>query len=66
MGSPRILLCDEPTGNIDSAMTAAILDLFADLNDNGLTIVTITHDHDVAERATRQVRIIDGRLQEAA
>ena len=66
MGSPRILLCDEPTGNIDSAMTAAILDLFADLNDNGLTIVTITHDHDVAARANRQVHIIDGRLQEAA
>jgi macrolide transport system ATP-binding/permease protein len=66
MGSPRILLCDEPTGNIDSAMTAAILDLFAELNRNGLTIVTITHDHDVAERASRQVRIVDGRLQEAA
>jgi macrolide transport system ATP-binding/permease protein len=66
MGSPRILLCDEPTGNIDSAMTAAILDLFAELNQNGLTIVTITHDHDVAERASRQVRIVDGRLQEAA
>jgi len=64
MGSPRVLLCDEPTGNIDSTMTAAILDLFAQLNDNGLTIVTITHDTDVAKRASRQVRIIDGRLQE--
>jgi ABC-type lipoprotein export system ATPase subunit len=66
MGSPRILLCDEPTGNIDSTMTAAILDLFSDLNDRGLTIVTITHDPDVAERANRQVRIVDGRLKEAA
>lgn len=64
MGSPRVLLCDEPTGNIDSTMTAAILDLFAQLNRNGLTIVTITHDTDVAERASRQVRIIDGRLKE--
>lgn len=64
MGSPRILLCDEPTGNIDSTMTAAILDLFAQLNDNGLTIITITHDSDVAQRASRQVRIIDGRLKE--
>ena len=66
MGSPRVLLCDEPTGNIDSTMTAAILDLFSELNQRGLTIVTITHDHDVAARASRQVRIVDGRLSEAA
>jgi len=66
MGSPRVLLCDEPTGNIDSAMTAQILDLFADLNRGGLTIVTITHDPDVAERASRKARIVDGRLREAA
>jgi ABC-type lipoprotein export system ATPase subunit len=64
MGSPRVLLCDEPTGNIDSVMTASILDLFSELNQGGLTIVTITHDHDVAERASRQVRIIDGVLKE--
>jgi len=62
MGSPRVLLCDEPTGNIDSVMTASILDLFAQLNDGGLTIVTITHDPDVAERANRKVRIVDGML----
>jgi ABC-type lipoprotein export system ATPase subunit len=66
MGSPRVLLCDEPTGNIDSAMTASILDLFADLNRAGLTIITITHDSDVAARANRQARIVDGRLREAA
>jgi len=59
-----VLLCDEPTGNIDSTMTAAILDLFSELNQDGLTIVTITHDHDVAGRASRQVRIVDGRLKE--
>jgi macrolide transport system ATP-binding/permease protein len=64
MGSPRVLLCDEPTGNIDSVMTASILDLFSELNQGGLTIVTITHDSDVAERANRQVRIIDGVLKE--
>lgn len=66
MGSPRILLCDEPTGNIDSAMTASILELFGELNQDGLTIVTITHEHDVAEAAGRQVHIVDGRLREAA
>ena len=64
MGSPRVLLCDEPTGNIDSVMTASILDLFAELNRGGLTIVTITHDADVAGRANRQVRIVDGVLKE--
>jgi putative ABC transport system ATP-binding protein len=57
-------LCDEPTGNIDSVMTASILDLFSELNQGGLTIVTITHDTDVADRASRQVRIIDGVLNE--
>jgi len=64
MGSPRVLLCDEPTGNIDSVTTASILDLFAELNHGGLTIVTITHDADVAGRANRQVRIVDGVLKE--
>ena len=64
MGSPRVLFCDEPTGNIDSVMTASILDLFAELNQGGLTIVTITHDADVAARASRQVRIVDGVLKE--
>ena len=64
MGSPRVLLCDEPTGNIDSVTTASILDLFAELNRGGLTIVTITHDADVAGRANRQVRIVDGVLKE--
>ena len=64
MGSPRLLLCDEPTGNIDSVMAASILDLFAELNRGGLTIVTITHDADVAGRANRQVRIVDGVLKE--
>ena len=66
MGAPRVLLCDEPTGNIDSTMTASILDLFSELNQDGLTIVTITHDSDVADRASRQVHIVDGRLREAA
>jgi len=64
MGSPRVLLCDEPTGNIDSVTTASVLDLFAELNRGGLTIVTITHDADVAGRANRQVRIVDGVLKE--
>jgi macrolide transport system ATP-binding/permease protein len=66
MGSPHLVLSDEPTGNLDSTTTAQILDLFAELNRDGVTIVMITHDHDVAARAGRQVTIADGRLLRAA
>jgi putative ABC transport system ATP-binding protein len=62
---PSIMLCDEPTGNLDSASTASLLDLFDDLVSSGLTMCVITHDHDVATRADRQVRIVDGRLTAA-
>lgn len=65
-GNPRVLLCDEPTGNLDSATTAAILDLFAELNAEGVTILMITHAPEVAERARRRVGLIDGVLTEAA
>jgi ABC-type lipoprotein export system ATPase subunit len=58
------LLCDEPTGNLDSASTSTVLDMFAALNRQGMTIVMITHDHDVARRASRQVSITDGLLTE--
>jgi len=66
MGAPSVLLCDEPTGNLDSLTTKSILDLFADLNDQGLTVIMITHEADVAARAQRQVRIVDGRLTESS
>jgi macrolide transport system ATP-binding/permease protein len=64
MSSPRLLLCDEPTGNLDSTTTASVLNVFADLNREGITIVMITHEHDVADRAQRQVRMTDGQLVE--
>jgi putative ABC transport system ATP-binding protein len=64
LGSPELLLCDEPTGNLDSATTHTILDLIAELNTDGMTVVMITHEHDVAARAGRQVHITDGRLRE--
>lgn len=64
MGSPTLLLCDEPTGNLDSVTTATVLDLFDALHLQGVTIVMITHEHDVARRAQRRVHIIDGRLSE--
>jgi putative ABC transport system ATP-binding protein len=61
---PSVLLCDEPTGNLDSATTASVLDLFDELVAGGLTMCLITHDRDVAARAHRQVRIVDGALTE--
>jgi macrolide transport system ATP-binding/permease protein len=60
--SPSLLLCDEPTGNLDSLTAASILDLFEGLNQEGLTIVVVTHDEHVANRASRRVHIVDGRL----
>ncbi|BAL93169.1 putative ABC transporter ATP-binding protein [Actinoplanes missouriensis 431] len=62
VGDPALLLCDEPTGNLDSANTASVLDLFDELRAGGATLLVITHDPAVAARADRQVRIADGRL----
>jgi macrolide transport system ATP-binding/permease protein len=64
VGSPNLLLCDEPTGNLDSKSGTEILDLFEKLNDQGLTLIIVTHDENVARRARRRVHIIDGKLEE--
>ncbi len=66
IASPHVLLADEPTGNLDSATSAGVLDLFDDLHAGGLTLVVITHDPVVSARARRQVRIDDGVLREVA
>jgi ABC-type lipoprotein export system ATPase subunit len=63
-GTPLLLLCDEPTGNLDTVTSAAILDVIASLHADGITIVMITHDPTVADRATRRVSIVDGRISE--
>jgi putative ABC transport system ATP-binding protein len=64
VAEPSLLLADEPTGNLDSTNTAAILDLFDELHAGGLTIMLITHDHEVARRARRQLHMLDGVLSE--
>jgi macrolide transport system ATP-binding/permease protein len=62
MGSPSLLLCDEPTGNLDSRNTESILDFFTELNREGMTIVVVTHDENVARRGSRRVNMKDGQL----
>jgi ABC-type lipoprotein export system ATPase subunit len=62
VNGPRLLLCDEPTGNLDSVSTAGILKLLSGLHDAGLTIIMITHDLNVAAWAERQVTIVDGQI----
>ena len=66
MGDPDVLLCDEPTGNLDTHNTSLMLDLLDALVARGITVLVITHEHSVAERADRQVRIADGVVTEAA
>jgi putative ABC transport system ATP-binding protein len=61
-----LLLCDEPTGNLDSATSATVLDILHTLNQNGMTILVITHDPAVAQRAARTVTISDGQLSETS
>jgi putative ABC transport system ATP-binding protein len=58
---PPVVLADEPTGNLDSATSAAIMQLFAGLNAEGRTIVLVTHERDVTRFASRQVTLVDGR-----
>ncbi len=60
---PKLILADEPTGNLDTKTGAAILDLFDDLHDEGRTLVMVTHDPNVAERAQRRIHIVDGEIQ---
>jgi putative ABC transport system ATP-binding protein len=62
VGRPAILLADEPTGNLDSATGATIVELLHELNADGATIIVITHDHDLAARLPRQVQLLDGRI----
>ena len=64
--NPALILADEPTGNLDSHSTTEILELFEELNEAGRTIVIITHEPDVGERARHLVHIYDGLLRESA
>jgi putative ABC transport system ATP-binding protein len=61
-GSPRLLLADEPTGNLDTQMARGVMELMEEINGQGTTIVMVTHDPELAARAHRNVHIIDGQV----
>lgn len=63
VNKPSILLADEPTGNLDSRTSVEIMEVFQDLNDRGLTLVMVTHEHDIAEFAKRVIVFRDGKIR---
>lgn len=62
VNKPSLILADEPTGNLDSVTSEEIMALFSELNQEGITIVLVTHETDIAEHASRQVRFLDGKI----
>jgi putative ABC transport system ATP-binding protein len=62
VNNPSILLADEPTGNLDSATSSEIMQVFEQLHDQGQTIILITHEHDIAAHADRQIHLLDGKI----
>jgi putative ABC transport system ATP-binding protein len=62
VNNPPLVLADEPTGNLDSAVTAEIIAIFRQLNQDGITVVMITHEADVAEQTGRIIRLLDGKI----
>src|SRR6187397_1104683 len=63
-GSPRLLLADEPTGNLDTQMARSVMELLEEINARGTTILMVTHDPELAVRAQRNVHIIDGQVSD--
>ena len=61
---PHVLLADEPTGALDSASGKQVMELFEKLNDDGMTVIMITHAPEIAQRARRMIRILDGKIAE--
>jgi putative ABC transport system ATP-binding protein len=63
VNNPSILLADEPTGNLDSATSSEIMQVFEQLHAQGQTIILITHEHDIAAHADRQIHLLDGKIE---
>lgn len=63
-GKPSFLLADEPTGNLDSLMARQVMDMLEEINQQGMTIIMVTHDPDLARRAGRNIQIVDGQVSD--
>ena len=63
IGNPRLILADEPTGNLDSKTSSEIMDIFSELNSEGKTVIIVTHDPEVASKCKRIVRMRDGIIE---
>lgn len=63
-GSPRFLLADEPTGNLDTLMARQVMELLENINKQGTTIIMVTHDNQLAKRAHRNIQILDGQVND--
>jgi putative ABC transport system ATP-binding protein len=63
VNDPSIILADEPTGNLDSRTSVEVLDIFQQLNDNGITVLLVTHEPDIADFAKRQIVFRDGKVK---
>lgn len=62
VNNPRLILADEPTGNLDSVTSEEIMALFSELNADGISIILVTHESDIAAHASRQIHFLDGRI----
>ncbi|MBQ4814349.1 ABC transporter ATP-binding protein [Pseudoalteromonas luteoviolacea] len=65
-GKPRFLLADEPTGNLDTMMARQVMELLQEINRQGTTLIMVTHDNELAQRAHRNIQILDGQLSDIA
>jgi putative ABC transport system ATP-binding protein len=62
--NPKIILADEPTGALDSVTSSEVMTIFEDINRQGMTVIIVTHEHDIAERTKKIVRLHDGNIKE--